>query len=173
MCLQGNRLDPFSCSIEGRQSSLLPLASLQKILASITKGWHIPVQGTHQGGIEMIYLSANQSRLQWVGHEEVARREIKGTFKRFMYYCNGHKQYIYCRDQGVFLRLFAFWCSWAGTINNRVSGPPEVASVKYGYTLETIEGEDISLEDIIMDRPEGSPFRVKCLIQTQHGEYIQ
>ena len=121
----------------------------------------------------MIYLSANQSRPQWVGHEEVARREIKGTFKRFTYYCNGTKLYIYCRNKEIFLRLFAHWCSWASVINSRVSGPPEVASVKYNYTLETIEGEDISLEDIIMDRPEGTAFRCKSLVYTQYGEYIQ
>jgi hypothetical protein len=121
----------------------------------------------------MIYLSNPVSNLQWVGHEEVARREVKGTFKRFTYYCNGIKLYIYCRDHGVFLQLFAFWCKWASNINTRINCPPEVASVKYNYTLETTEGVDISLEDIIMDRPEGSPFRVKCLIQTQYGEYIQ
>ena len=121
----------------------------------------------------MIYLSANQSQFQWVGHDEVARRDIKGTFKRFTYYCNGLKQYIYCRNHGIFLQLFAAWCKWASNINTRVNCPPEVASVKYNYTLESLDGEDISLEDIIMDRPEGSPFRVKCLIQSQHGEYIQ
>jgi hypothetical protein len=119
-------------------------------------------------------MTANRvSRIQWVGHEEVARREIKGTFKQFTYYCNGHKQYVYCHDHDVFLKLFANWCRQAGIFNTCTKCSPEVASVKYNYALDTTEGEDISLEDIIMDRPEGSPFRVKCFIQTQHGEYIQ
>lgn len=121
----------------------------------------------------MIYLSANQSRFQWVGHEEVSRREIKGTFQRFTYYCNGTKLYIYCRNQRVFLTLFANWCSWANTINTRINCPPEVTLVKYNYTVEDLEGVDISLEDIIMDRPEGTEYRPKVLILSQHGEYIQ
>jgi hypothetical protein len=121
----------------------------------------------------MIWISAHQSRLQWVGHEEVANREIKGTFKRFTYYCNGIKLYIYCRDQSVFLKLFADWCSWASTINTHVNCPPEVASVKYNYTLESLEGVDISLEDIVMDRPEGTEYRPKVLVLSHHGEYIQ
>jgi hypothetical protein len=110
---------------------------------------------------------------QWVGHKEVARREIKGTFKRYTYYCNGNKLYIYCRTQKTFLELFAYWCKWASNINTRINCPVEIASVKYNYTLEICEGDDISLEDIIMDRPEGSPFRCKSLIQSQQGEYIQ
>jgi hypothetical protein len=99
------------------------------------------------------------SHLQWVGHQEVARGEIWGTWKRFTYFCNGHKLFIYCHNFKTFLALFASWCSWARGL--------------YNYTLTDPDGEDISTQDIIFDRPEGSPFRVKLLIQTTVGEYIQ
>lgn len=100
--------------------------------------------------------------LQWVGHQEVANREIWGTWKRFTYFCNGHKLFIYCRNKETFCKLFMGWCSWS-----------HVQGFAYDYTLNNPDGEDITLEDIIFDRPEGTPFRVKSLIQTQAGEYIQ
>jgi hypothetical protein len=105
-----------------------------------------------------VYLST-QGRHVWVGHKEVARGDIFGPWKRFTYYCNGVKQYIYCRTQKVFLILFAHWCSWA--------------KGNYNYTLNDVDGVDISTEDIIMDNPDSKPFRVKSWVFTQHGEYIQ
>lgn len=58
--------------------------------------------------------------MTWVGHKEVARRDIKGTWKRFTYFCSGlnirprHwvECYIYCHDKATFLALFAGWCRW-------------------------------------------------------------
>jgi hypothetical protein len=100
--------------------------------------------------------------IQWVGHKEVARRDIKGKWKRFVYYLNGHMSYIYCHNRHTFINLFAGWCQWVSQWGG-----------KYVYTLQDVEGEDITLEDIIMDRPEGSPFRCKILIPTNVGEYIQ
>lgn len=127
----------------------------------------------------MVWLNANQSRLCWVGHEEVARGDIFGEWKRFTYYVNGFRQYIYCRNQKVFLTLFAHWCSWAGIINNRKK-PEGLAisdeqweKIRYNYTFEDIEGVSISTPDIIMDNPDSRPFRVKSLVHTQYGEYIQ
>lgn len=127
----------------------------------------------------MVWISANQSRHRWVGHEEIARKEIFGDWKRFTYYVNGLRQYVYCHNQKVFLSLFAQWCSWASVTNNRKKpeslpiSDEEWNRIKYNYTLEDVEGVDISLEDIIMDNPDSKPFRVKSCIQTQYGEYIQ
>jgi hypothetical protein len=47
----------------------------------------------------------------FVGHEEIQMRQIKGNFKRFTYFCNGIKQYIYCEKKETFLNLFAHWSS--------------------------------------------------------------
>lgn len=108
----------------------------------------------------MVFLSANSTRTHcWVGHEEVSHGDIFGDWKRFTYYCNGYRQYIYCRNQKVFLTLFAGWCSWARGA--------------YVYTLNDVDGVDITTQDIIMDNPDEKPFRVKSCIQTQYGEYIQ
>lgn len=127
----------------------------------------------------MVYLNAPVSRLQWVGHEEVARGDIFGDWKRFSYYINGHRQYVYCRNQKVFLALFAHWCSWA-SISNARKKPSDLPisdeqweKIKYSYTIDDVEGVDISTEDIIMDNPDSKPFRVKSLIYSQCGEYIQ
>jgi hypothetical protein len=108
------------------------------------------------------------SRSQWVGHTEVARREIKGTFKRFTYFCNNHKRFIYCRTPNTFLKLFQDWCEWA-TIHARRSPNP----VTYIYIMGDYHGVDMYLEDIVMDRPAGTEYRPKFLIQSQYGEYIQ
>lgn len=111
----------------------------------------------------MIWLSAMTTHNHcWVGHQEVARGEVFGDWKRFSYLCNGHVQYIYCRTQKVFLTLFNVWVQWAKLMHG-----------KYVYSLESIEGVDISTPDIIMDNPGSRPFRVKSLIQSQYGEYIQ
>src|SRR5512136_418977 len=112
----------------------------------------------------MIYLTANQSRHRWVGHEEVARKDIFGDWKRFTYYVNGQRQYVYCRNQKVFFELFAGWCRQASTMNNRLAISTEH---KYSYTLGDVNGVGISTEDIIMDNPDSKPFRVKSCIQTQ------
>jgi hypothetical protein len=98
--------------------------------------------------------------IQWVGHEEVRKREIKGHWKRYTYFCNGIKCFIYCEKDETFLRLFANWCSWA--------------QGNYIYTFETLVGEYVPLEDIIMDEPDSKPFsHCKLLIHTQHGDCIQ
>jgi len=114
-----------------------------------------------------------------VGHEEVARGDVFGDWKRFTYYVNGLRKYIYCRNQKAFLTLFAAWCSWASVANNRTK-PVDIPlsdeqwdKIKYNYSLETLEGIDISTEEIIMDNPDSRPHRCKSLVQTQHGEYIQ
>jgi hypothetical protein len=115
----------------------------------------------------------------WVGHKEVARGDIFGDWKRFTYYVNGLRQYIYCRSQKVFLTLFAHWCSWASTANNRKK-PADLPitdeqweKIKYSYTLEDTEGVSISTPDVIMDNPDSTPFRCKSWVHTQYGEYIQ
>jgi hypothetical protein len=115
----------------------------------------------------------------WVGHKEVARGDIFGDWKRFTYYVNGLRQYIYCRNQKTFLTLFAAWCSWASSINKRPV-PSNISisaeqweKIKYVYTLEDADGVDISTQDVIMDNPDSKPFRVKSWIHTQYGEYIQ
>lgn len=127
----------------------------------------------------MVYLSANQFGHCWVGHKEVARGDIFGDWKRFTYYVNGLRQYIYCRNQKTFLTLFAYWCSWAGVINNRKK-PSDLPindeqwdKIKYAYTLEDVDGVSISTPEVIMDNPDSKPFRVKHWLQTQYGEYIQ
>ena len=102
--------------------------------------------------------------MTWVDHKEVARGEIWGDWKRFKYYCNGHLVYIYCHSKKVFLELFAGWVAWASQ---------KWYKGMYSYTLESLDGEDIATEDIIFDRPEGTAFRVKCLIWATAGEYIQ
>ena len=118
--------------------------------------------------------------MTWVGHEEVARGDIFGDWKRFTYYVNGLRQYIYCRNQKVFLKLFAVWCSWASSINNRSVVPSGISisaeqwlAIKYIYSLQDVDGVDISTQDIIMDNPDSRSFRVKSYLITQHGEYIQ
>lgn len=127
----------------------------------------------------MIWLSANQYQGCWVGHKEVARGDIFGNWKRFTYYVNGLRQYVYCRNQNVFLGLFADWCKWASIINTQLKpdnspmSTEEWEKIKYNYTFETIEGVDISTEDIIMDNPDSKPFRVKRHMLSHHGEYIQ
>jgi hypothetical protein len=127
----------------------------------------------------MIWISSNQYQGCWVGHEEVARGDIFGNWKRFTYYVNGHRQYIYCRNEKVFLKLFSGWCSSAGIMNNRPKpadlpiSTEEWEKIKYNYTLETMEGVDISTDDIIMDNPDSKPFRVKRHILATAGEYIQ
>ena len=128
----------------------------------------------------MRWLSSNTIRNHtWVGHKEVAQGDIFGDWKRFIYYVNGLRQYIYCRNQKVFLTLFAHWCSWASVTNSRKK-PADLPisdeqwnKIKYNYALEDIEGVSISTPDVIMDNPDSKPFRIKSLIQTQHGEYIQ
>ena len=128
----------------------------------------------------MIWLSNHSTHSHiWVGHKEVARGDIFGDWKRFTYYVNGLKQYIYCRNQKVFLTLFANWCSWASITNNRKK-PADLPindeqwdKIKYSYTLEDVEGVSISTPDVIMDNPDSKPFRVKSWVHTQHGEYIQ
>jgi len=114
-----------------------------------------------------------------VGHKEVDHKDIFGDWKRFTYYVNGLRQYIYCRNQKVFLILFANWCSWASITNNR-KRPDKLSisdeqweKIKYSYALDTFEGVDISTRDIIMDNPDSKPFRIKSYIHTQYGEYIQ
>jgi hypothetical protein len=128
----------------------------------------------------MIYLNANTTHAHcWVGHEEVARGDIFGDWKRFTYYVNGHRQYIYCRNQKVFLTLFAHWCSWASIANARKKpsdlpiSDEQWEKIKYYYAIDDVEGVAISTEDIIMDNPDSKPIRVKSLIHTQCGEYIQ
>ena len=127
----------------------------------------------------MIWLSNPTYPMNWVGHKEVARGDIFGDWKRFTYYVNGLRQYIYCRNQKVFLTLFADWCSWAGFINNRPKPDNHPLTdeqwdkIKYNYTLEDAVGVSISTPDVIMDNPDSKPFRVKSWLQTQHGEYIQ
>ena len=112
-------------------------------------------------------------------HEEVARGDIFGDWKRFTYYVNGLRQYIYCRTQKVFITLFANWCRQASIMNNRKKpdGLPlsdeQWNKIKYVYTLENAEGVNISTEEVIMDNPDLKPFRVKSWVHTQYGEYIQ
>ena len=119
------------------------------------------------------------SRITWVGHKEVARGDIFGDWKRFTYYVNGHRQYVYCRSEKAFLTLFAHWCSWAGIANNR-SKPTDLLisdddweKIKYCYTLDSLDGVDISTQDIIMDNPDAKSFRVKTWLMSQGIEYIQ
>lgn len=127
----------------------------------------------------MIWLSNPNYPMIWVGHKEVARGDIFGDWKRFTYYCNGFREYVYCRSQKVFLTLFAHWCSWAGIANSRKKpdnlpiSDEQWERIKYSYTLEDVEGVDISTQDVIMDNPDSKPFRVKSWLHTQYGEYIQ
>lgn len=128
----------------------------------------------------MIWLENMPSRLCWVGHKEVARKDVFGNWKRFSYYVNGHRQYIYCRTQKVFLTLFFNWCSWAKITNCRKKpddlpiSDEQWEKIKYDYKLaDDLNGVDISSESIIMDNPDSKPFRVKSLIRSQYGEYIQ
>ena len=128
----------------------------------------------------MVWLHSSPSRLCWVGHEEVARGDVFGNWKRFVYFVNGHRQYVYCRTKKVFLTLFEQWCNWA-SIANRRKKPEDLPisderwnKIKYDYhTICADDGVDISTEGVIMDNPDSKPFRVKSLIQTQYGEYIQ
>jgi hypothetical protein len=101
--------------------------------------------------------------MTWVGHKEVARRDIKGTWKRFTYFCRGvnvhprhwTKCYIYCESSKTFITLFANWCRQAQDL--------------YIYTLMDPDGVDISLQDIIMDRPEVSPAVQRFLSTVNTG----
>jgi len=96
-----------------------------------------------------------------VGSEEIRQREVKGTFRRFVYTCNGHPCFVYCHKQEDFWRLVAHWqrMSKAQTKN------------KYQYQILDLsnEGEAINLEDI----PAEQNFKVKCLLYAQGVEYIQ
>jgi len=127
----------------------------------------------------MIWLSNPNYPMIWVGHKEVAQGDIFGDWKRFTYYCNGFREYVYCRSQKVFLTLFAHWCSWASIANSRKKpdnlpiSDEQWERIKYSYTLEDVEGVDISTQDVIMDNPDSKPFRVKSWLHTQYGEYIQ
>jgi len=126
----------------------------------------------------MVYLSANHYSSCFVGHEEVSRGDVFGDWKRFSYYCNWNKLYIYCRNQAAFFRLFACWCSWANCLPSVVPSNCSISAedwkkIKYVYTLGDVEGVSISSSDVIMDNPDSKPFRVKSYIQSQHGEYIQ
>ena len=126
------------------------------------------------------FIGSSMGRGCFVGHEEVAHGDVYGDWKRFTYYVNGLQQYIYCRNQKVFLTLFSDWCSWASGINSRTVVPSGISisaeqwlSIKYVYSLQDVEGVDISTPDIIMDNPDSKPFRVKSYVISQHGEYIQ
>jgi hypothetical protein len=104
--------------------------------------------------------------LTWVGHEEVKKRMVKPYigWKRFEYLCNGQLQYIYCLNKETFISLFEGW-SRLSMVDGYVG--------RYTYTLTGVEGKEMTLGEIIMDRPEGTEYRCKIYLFTQHGEYIQ
>jgi len=70
-----------------------------------------------------------------IGFEEVRTRRVKGTFFKYTYFNNGHVNYVFCENKETFIALI---CKW----NREGHG-------RYLYTFESVEGEPISLEDII------------------------
>jgi len=106
------------------------------------------------------------SKVTWVGHEEVKNRKVRPHtgWKRYEYLCNDHLMYIYCLNKETFVSLFENWSKQA--ISNGYVG-------RYTYTLTGTEGKEMTLDDIIMDRPEGKDYRCKMYFFNQYGEYIQ
>lgn len=103
--------------------------------------------------------------MRWVDHEAIRTCQIDEGWRRFKYYCNEHLQYIYAMDKETFIALFIEWSVWSGW-NGYVG--------RYSYNIADLEGEPISLKDMIMDRPEGTEYRCKMLLHTKDGrEYIQ
>lgn len=102
-------------------------------------------------------VQQNEERfLMIIGHEEVRTRQVKGTFFRYTYFNNGIKNYVYCENKETFIALI---CKWNGASNGR-----------YQYTFTSVEGEPISLENIINDQN----FKIKVLLNLNgKDQYIQ
>lgn len=83
----------------------------------------------------------------FVGTEEIARREIKGDFTKFTYFCNGHPCTVYCYRSIDFLKLVNQW--------NKMG-----YNGKYVYHYQDDLGVPIALTDI----PADQNFKVKLLL---------
>jgi hypothetical protein len=96
-----------------------------------------------------------------IGSEEIRRREVKGTFRRFHYTNNGYLCFVYCHKVQDLWRLVSWWQRMS---NVQCKG-------KYTYSIPDLsfEGQDIQLEDI----PADQGFKVKALLYSQGVEYIQ
>ena len=101
---------------------------------------------------------------KWVDINTI--HEFDSGWKRFQYEVNGHLHYIYCRTQNVFLKLFESWKYTASLMYN-------LNSPQYIFAIRDEDGVPISLEDIIMDSPDGTHHYPKMYIASQQGEFIQ
>jgi len=86
----------------------------------------------------------------------IETREIKGTFKKFYYFCNGYPCIVYCYNDDDFRKLFSHWQA----LTDR-----GCLSKLYEYTLSTdlireILPHPMSLEEIHGDRP----FKLKLFL---------
>lgn len=91
-----------------------------------------------------------------IGFKEVETRQVKGTFFRYTYYCNGNVCYVYCENMETFIALICKWNKDGGT--------------KYQYTFTSVEGHPISLQDIVRDQT----FKIKVLSNLNgKDQYIQ
>jgi len=93
----------------------------------------------------------------------IGRKEIKqvgGQWQRFEYFCNGYKQYVYCRNSNRFIELIMHWMAQSLL---------KFYERKYIYTINKVHGINVSMEDIFSD---GSSH-LKCYLQWQEVEYIQ
>lgn len=95
---------------------------------------------------------------EFVCTQEVQQRKIKGVFRKFAYFCNGHKCYVYCERSGDFLKLINTW-----NLQGRRG--------EYVYYYESDQGESITLVDI----PADQGFKVKLHLQCPYTGvwYIQ
>lgn len=92
-----------------------------------------------------------------IGSEEVRTRQVKGAFSRYTYFCNGFESYVYCQTKETFLALICEW-NRQGVRSNHL------------YTMISVEGAPISLEDIVKDQS----FKIKVLLNFEgKEEYIQ
>jgi len=101
---------------------------------------------------------------QFVSHEAIQLRDIKGTFEKFYYYCrvNGKifQDSVYCRTEVAFYKLLALW--------NRLS-TGTCSMYHYYYCGQHVS---IHLEDIPADKN----FKLKLLLSDSRAsvsEYIQ
>jgi hypothetical protein len=101
---------------------------------------------------------------QFVDHKAIERRDIKGTFEKFYYYCavNGKifQDSIYARSEDVILNLISLW--------NRLS-TGTCSMYQYYYCGQHVS---IRLEDI----PADNNYKLKMVLsdsRAQVSEYIQ
>lgn len=82
----------------------------------------------------------------FVDYQNIAKKEVFGTFRKYTYFCNNFPNYVYCHSERDFLKLIAYWNTKGGKT--------------YNYTFKNLEGEEIQLKDI----PADNKFKIKMYL---------